>query len=333
MTIESFVGVILGVTTILGGSSDPAEIAKSNQSVTRTAKSERVTSVLSPGVNRRSVTSQPSKLADALAGPWVGVDNEEDVILFEPQRVGTREAGTIMFSTAQYADDHVVLSAGEHPLRLDIELRGDRLKISMLNSFGRKQQTVYRKVAETPSRLKVRPVYVAKQLPLPESYVATLQKELKWRRKRDKEVRERGRWDDKTMWETVDLQIANAARVRMLLEQIGWIDVKRFGLETSMGVFYLVQHSSDLELMLAVLPHLKRDVDQGLLKPARVYALLYDRVQVFQALPQRYGTQVGFDADGNPVIDDLEDASRVELFRAELNMEPLEKYLQRFRSR
>jgi len=173
---------------------------------------------------------------------------------------------------------------------------------------------------------------MGKRINLPKAFVEMIRKELLWRRARDKEIRERGQLDQWGQWEMFDLQIANGDRLRTWLQDFGWIDVERFGPEASRGAFYLVQHSWDLPLMLAVLPQLERDVKSGALKPARLYALLYDRIQVFQTLKQRYGTQISYDAAGNPIVDDLEDASRVQALRAELNMEPLEKYLKRFES-
>lgn len=272
-------------------------------------------------------------LPNGLAGPWVGVDNEDDAILFEPRRVIQRELGRLTFYPVRYADNNFVISPKQYPFHIAFKLKGDRLELTSKNDLAGERHTRYRRARHVPASLQLKPMYVAKQTKLKDAYVETIRKELLWRRARDKEIRERGNMDEQVQWEMVDLQVANADRMKIWLQQVGWIDVKRFGLEVSRGAFYLVQHSADLPLMLAVLPHLERDVKSGLLKPARLYALLYDRIQVFQALQQRYGTQVSFDAAGNPVVDDLEDPSQVDALRAKLGMETLKVYLDRFRPR
>ncbi|MFL6258131.1 MAG: DUF6624 domain-containing protein [Thermoanaerobaculia bacterium] len=121
----------------------------------------------------------------------------------------------------------------------------------------------------------------------------------------------------------------NTEYIRRLISEVGWIDVARFGYPTSNSAFLLVQHSWDPALMLAVLPHLKQDVDAGRME-TDTYALMFDRLQLSLGLRQRYGSQVASDESGAIVVLPTEDPSKVDSLRAEVGLIPLKEYLQVF---
>ncbi len=56
------------------------------------------------------------------------------------------------------------------------------------------------------------------------------------------------------------------------------------------------------------------------------YALLYDRLQISLGQKQRYGSQALPNPDGSQTIGRLEDRARVNEWRKEMGMEPLEAY-------
>jgi hypothetical protein len=83
----------------------------------------------------------------------------------------------------------------------------------------------------------------------------------------------------------------------------------------------LIQHSSDLGLMLAALPYVERDLrDAGY---SESYALLFDRLQVMQGKPQRYGTQMARLPNGEAIVLPVEDLESVDERRRSIGLPPL----------
>lgn len=119
----------------------------------------------------------------------------------------------------------------------------------------------------------------------------------------------------------------NAAALRTLVQEIGWIDAERFGREAAAHAFLIVQHSGDLRLMQAALPLIEKEMKQGIGNPQE-YAMLYDRLQLMLGKKQRYGSQVGVGPLGNAVVLPLEDRSKVEQFRKEIGLFSLAMYLE-----
>jgi hypothetical protein len=88
----------------------------------------------------------------------------------------------------------------------------------------------------------------------------------------------------------------------------------------------VVQHSPDNTLMHDVLARMEplmaeREVD------GQTYALLFDRVAVFDARQQRFGTQ-GPCENGKIAILAIEEPDNVEVRRKKLGMQPLANYAQ-----
>lgn len=166
--------------------------------------------------------------------------------------------------------------------------------------------------------------------PLPEETVKQIQGELMERMTIDQEVRS----DPKLFEENtaaidrmLEVDRENTEWIKAIVFEHGWIDVDRFGAEASNAAFLLVQHSQDLPLMIAVLPRIEEDVRAGKLN-GEPYALLYDRVQIKQDKKQKYGSQVVEDENGDPVVAPLEDPDRVEEYRREMGMLPMDEYIE-----
>lgn len=123
----------------------------------------------------------------------------------------------------------------------------------------------------------------------------------------------------------------NTAWLTELVAEVGWIDSQRFSDEAAEVAFLIVQHSGDLRLMAAALPAIEADVEASGANGGR-YALLFDRFRMWRAERQRYGSQLGFGADGM-FLYPLEDPASVDERRAEVGLEPLAAYLERFRER
>lgn len=120
-----------------------------------------------------------------------------------------------------------------------------------------------------------------------------------------------------------------AEYIRKLVSEVGWIDVDRFGPSTSDAALLLVQHSGDLPLMLAVLPRVEKELRKRK-NDGDSYALLFDRVQLRMGEKQRYGTQIGRDALGQPFVLPVEDPAKVPRLREELGLSPLENVIRFF---
>ena len=118
----------------------------------------------------------------------------------------------------------------------------------------------------------------------------------------------------------------NTSWLSTTIAEVGWIDVERFGARANDDAFLLVQHSGDLPLMLAVRPLIEAELTTGK-RDARAYALLYDRSQMRLGHPQRYGTQLVGDLEGELYLFPLEDPDHVEELRAAIKLFSLEMYL------
>lgn len=193
----------------------------------------------------------------------------------------------------------------------------------------------YRRLQAVPDLFDLTPLNLGPADPLDPERLQQLTAELASRTERDQEVRQifssGARPTREQIGEVMAVDEANTAWLREIVQELGWIDVERFGAEAATDAFLLVQHSGDLPLMLAALPLIERDVESGVLRGAN-FALLYDRSQLALGRHQRYGSQLVPGPDGMFVAP-LEDAANVDTRRAELGMEPLAEYIDRFRSR
>jgi hypothetical protein len=107
----------------------------------------------------------------------------------------------------------------------------------------------------------------------------------------------------------------NTAYLKSLLAEVGWIDSRRFGSTAADAAFLLTQHSKDLPLMLAALPRIKEEVDAG-----RLEGDTYGKRQL-------YGTRMGKDASGQPIILPTEEPEGADERRRGLGMTPLSQYV------
>jgi len=125
---------------------------------------------------------------------------------------------------------------------------------------------------------------------------------------------------------TSRIVIENREYLKALIQKLGWIDLTRFGHEGSGNAIVLAQHSEDLSLMMAILPFVEKDYKNAG-EGSVMYAILHDALQRHLGRKQRFGTQIGKDSEGNPMVLPLEDASKVEQYRKEIGLPPLADYL------
>jgi hypothetical protein len=139
-----------------------------------------------------------------------------------------------------------------------------------------------------------------------------------------------------------DIDRANTAEVKDYVRRYGWIRASVFGRQAEADAALLVQHADhDPEFQKEVLAIYERLRKTGEFRPVH-YAYLYDRVAMHRpdappgvlvvdgAARQRYGTQ-GTCRDGRWEPFPLERPAEVDRLRAEVGLEPLERYRTRFR--
>ena len=108
----------------------------------------------------------------------------------------------------------------------------------------------------------------------------------------------------------------NAERLRNIIKEIGYPTISKVGEEASDAAWLVIQHSiGEPELMKAcykMMVENKNDIN-----PLNI-AYLYDRIQVFQSQPQKYGTQLT--AEGIPYP--VENKSHLNEERQKVNLPP-----------
>lgn len=128
-------------------------------------------------------------------------------------------------------------------------------------------------------------------------------------------------WDIKEQYNT-----QNQKDLEALIAKKGWPKISQVGSNAASSAFLIIQHA-DLAKQKKYLPIIKKLCEE---REAHwgSYALMYDRVQVTENKPQRYGSQVHRNPKTN--IDEpypLEDESKVDEWRKEMGMQPLADYL------
>jgi hypothetical protein len=121
----------------------------------------------------------------------------------------------------------------------------------------------------------------------------------------------------------------NLQTIKQLLDTHGWprkVEVGSMGTQT---VFLVVQHS-DPATLEKYLPMAKQATDRGDLAQS-AYALMQDRLLMWQGKPQLYGSQLTTDQKtGKMVFHPIADEAHVDERRAAIGMEPLASYAKRF---
>lgn len=122
---------------------------------------------------------------------------------------------------------------------------------------------------------------------------------------------------------------ANFATVREILDRHGWVGESAVGARASTALFLVIQQA-DLATQEKYLPLLREAVRQRQAQPGHL-AMLEDRVALQSGRPQRYGTQVTWDAATQTrAIAPLEDPVNVDALRAAVNLPPLAEYARGF---
>jgi hypothetical protein len=268
-----------------------------------------------------SCAGQADQPPPGLAGVWGG----DALVRFEGRKVFVHEEGKLDIYAARYGPGKVELSSMGQTMAWEIDLRGDGLS---LRSPDGKLQLRFRRLKEVPDELQVRARPLQAAQPLPAERVEAIAKELAQRKKTDQAVR----LDPARQKDQPKVDSDNYAYLVQLIDEVGWIDATRFGGESTGAAFLIAQHSGDLALLLAIRPLIEVDARAGRIDKSYL-ASIHDRVLAMQAEPQRYGTQLGRNDQGEMLVLPLEDRQKVDAFRKELGLPPLADYLEQLRRR
>ena len=124
----------------------------------------------------------------------------------------------------------------------------------------------------------------------------------------------------------------NAARLAAILDRHGWPSRALVGEDGAAAAWLVLQHAighPDLQRRGLVL--LREAVARGDVQAVEA-AMLEDRIAFFEGRPQRYGTQFGWDEDGelNPLP--IEDEATVDERRRSVGLGPLAEDIRRKRA-
>jgi hypothetical protein len=115
----------------------------------------------------------------------------------------------------------------------------------------------------------------------------------------------------------------NAASLEAIIDKWGWPGKSLVGDEGAKAAWIVLQHAiADPALQRRCLPLLKAAADAGEI-PARQAAYLEDRICCFEGRPQRYGTQLDWDASGLLSPLPLADPDGVDSLRESVGLGPL----------
>ncbi len=125
----------------------------------------------------------------------------------------------------------------------------------------------------------------------------------------------------------------NAQRLRRVLESVGWPGADLVGPDGAEAAWLVLQHAiAEPDLLRRALPLLETAAREGRADPAHA-AMLEDRIRFFEGRPQRYGTQLDWDAAGNLSPGATEDPQRLAERRLAVGLPPQEEQIETVRNR
>lgn len=122
----------------------------------------------------------------------------------------------------------------------------------------------------------------------------------------------------------------NLVRIEKIIDEHGWPGKTLVGEDAADIAFLVLQHSADVEVMEKYLPLIEEAVKEDELgKPS--LALFVDRIRMFKGEEQLYGTQLSYN-DSTKILQlyPVEDEENLNQRRAEMELIPIEEYLEHF---
>ncbi|MGH7488617.1 MAG: DUF6624 domain-containing protein, partial [bacterium] len=158
------------------------------------------------------------------------------------------------------------------------------------------QVTEYKRLGTVPAECGFKAVPIGPPRKISRARVDAISREIHERMLKDEVAMKAG-----VMGAASPIVIENREYLKALILELGWIDLTRFGHEGSGNAIVLAQHSEELSLMLTILPFVEKDYKNAG-ESSVMYAILYDALQRHLGRKQRFGTQMGKDSEGNPMV-------------------------------
>ncbi len=131
--------------------------------------------------------------------------------------------------------------------------------------------------------------------------------------------------------EMEECHILNGNRLHQIIEQIGWPNQSKVGIDGAEAAWLILQHAISLpDLQRDSLPLLEVEMKKDEIQPYQ-YAHLLDRIRFFERKPQRFGTQLDWDEHGDMSPWKLESEENVNTLREKVGLPPLEVEVERIR--
>ena len=123
------------------------------------------------------------------------------------------------------------------------------------------------------------------------------------------------------------VHLANAEELEKLIDENGWLGKSLVGTDGAEAAWRIVQHSiSRPEFQRKCLKLIEKAVAENEAEPYQ-FAFLRDRICFFENRPQKYGTQSDWNEAGKMEVWTLEDEDKVNEYRAEVGLKPLESFV------
>lgn len=119
----------------------------------------------------------------------------------------------------------------------------------------------------------------------------------------------------------------NIRRLKEIILKYGFPTGKLIGKDAMNGMFFIIQHSNELEWQKANLPMIKAAVSNGFIDGQK-YAMLYDRIQMNSGLKQKYGTQLEKIDETTYRLYNLENEHELDMRRMGVGLFPIDMYKQ-----
>jgi len=252
----------------------------------------------------RTHSAETTTLPEALLGCWqcddIFVRIQAERILVKGKETNTQVLRIVEFSNETLKLIHSERDIVWHPQIKDGQLILGEKDLDWILSKRPPASGVFRKLSSIPEGLELKPIDLGKPVELSAERIEKIRLELTKRFEAEQKPRSEldgefekldaaGKSADdeerinkrirEILKEMDAVDADNIGFLKPLIREIGWIDVARFGEDASHNACFLVQHSGDLPLMMAVLPEIKKD--RGNAKIKGIYSLMYYRFQLF----------------------------------------------------
>jgi hypothetical protein len=271
---------------------------------------------------------------ESILGFWQNTKNPSDFRAFEPERMLHANAANelLVLPVAIGESDFVIPDLGQamKGRTINYRLQDGILHLSLApairnGSMHWLRNASFRRVAKAAS-LQIGPLKTgAFKRPNAET-INAIRKSLQERMARDQAARKNGY--GRTAFEE---QTQDCIWLKKVVCEYGWIDVRRFGSQSTLAAFLIAQHCLDMRLRATALAGLRKDIQNG--QPVQgMYAWLYDRNTLYLHGCQRFGTHFRTASSGEIEILPLENAKKVEAWRRGIKLGTFSAEMERPRS-